>query len=176
MFKMSFGSIGTEYYKIKRRDVWVPFSAEGKISEIKDRMSQVDAVNILYSMVWPEQEFFKMPYVGNRDAFELLRNLRPVHREVRDQTRTASLELVHSNISDRMLAFMTDGKKKALWDELQGFLLETPLGNDYFQLRTYEKVKYSDDSQEHTKKTAQCATSFINVVFSRICFSIQKHY
>lgn len=146
MFKMSFGSIGTAYYKIKRRDVWVPFSAEGKISEIKDRMSQVDAVNILYSMVWPEQEFFKMPYVGNRDAFELLRNLRPVHREVRDQTRTASLELVHSNISDRMLAFMTDGEKKALWDELQGFLLETPLGNDYFQLRTYEKAKYSDDN------------------------------
>lgn len=146
MFAMNFGSVSTTYYNVKRRDVWVPFTIKGGISEIKDKMSQVDAVNILYSMVWPDTEFSEVPYINNRDAFDLLKNQRPVHKEIREQARNVSLELVRNNISNRMLAFMAEWEKKVFWDKLQDFLRKTPLGDDHFQLGTYEKVEYSDDN------------------------------
>ena len=146
MFAMSFGSVGTAYYNIKRRDVWVPFTLKGGVSEVKDKMSQTDAVNILYSMVWSDKEFSEVPDINNRDAFDLLNNRRTVHKEIKEQARIVSLDLVRNNIFNRMLAFMTDGEKKALWDKLQDFLRNTPLGDDHFQLCTYEKAEYSDNN------------------------------
>lgn len=144
MLKMNFGSLSTAVYEIKRRDVWVPPKTAGGKSEIKEKMSQVDAVNLLYSMVLTDEELDELPDIAPRDASHLFGNNRAVHKQIQKQALNVPFSLVQNNLSIRLLDFMSDEEKHALWNRIQSLLLETPLGDDPFNLDLFRVVQYSE--------------------------------
>lgn len=144
MLKMNFGRLCTAVHEVKRRDVWVPPKTVGVNSEIKEKMSQVDAVNLLYSMVLTDEDLDKLPDITPRDASYLFCNNRAVHKQIQKQAWSVPLNLVQNNLYIRLLDFMNDEEKHALWNRLQNLLRETPLGDDPFNLGLFEGEQYSE--------------------------------
>lgn len=149
MLPLNFGRLCNILRETRPRDVWTPPLDELRQACVKDKMTQVDAVNILYSLVWEDQDLVtQLGYlnVDAKNANQLFKNNRGVHFSIRDQAKQVPLDTVKKNFSQRIFQRMTEEERRNFWENMQAALRETPMGYDTLGLEDFSGAQYHEEN------------------------------
>jgi len=149
MLPLNFGKLCNILREVRPRDVWTPPLDELQRVCIKEKMTQVDAVNILYSLVWEDEDLVtQLGYlnVDAKNANQLFKNKRGVHFSIRDQAKQVPLDTVKKNFTERVFRGMTEEECRNFWEKMQAVLRETPMGYDTLGLEDFSGARYSAEN------------------------------
>ena len=149
MLPLNFGRLCNILREVRPRDVWTPPLDELRRVCVKEKMTQIDAVNILYSLVWEDEDLVaQLGYlnVDAKNANQLFRNKRGVHLSIRDQANQVLLDTVKKNFTERVFRYMTEEECRIFWEKMQVALRETPMGYDSLRLEYFSGAQYNAEN------------------------------
>lgn len=149
MLPLNFGKLCKVLQEVWPTNVWTPPMDGLRQACVKEKMTQVDAVNILYSLVWEDKDLVaQLGYlnVDARSANQLVRNGRGVHSSIRDQAKYVPLDTVKKNFAEHVFINGTEENCKIFFEKMQGVLRDTPMGYDVLGLEKFAGAQYSREN------------------------------
>lgn len=149
MLLLNFGKLCNVLQEVWPTNVWTPPLDELRQACVKEKMTQVDAVNILYSLVWEGKDLVaQLGYlnVDPKNASQLFRNGRGVHSSIRDQAKQVPLDTVKKNFAERVFINGTEENCRSFFQKMQTVLRETPMGYDTLGLEDFSGAQYNREN------------------------------
>lgn len=169
---LSFSSICNLLYNVWDHDIWlIPSERLLRTSlETSPKRRERDVVNLLYSLVYKNDDLYDVPDLDNNRVTELFQGKINVKDVIRRKAATGGTHLIRENFEQRVAVYLNEAQKKQFWIGLQDLLAQTPLGEDVLRLESFKGVPYVEGQ---TSKSSFCSFAASSILFA---MSISKDF
>lgn len=171
--KLTFSSICRLLYDVWDHDVWlIPGERRTRTPiDTSAKRRKRDIVNLLYSLVYKDDELFDVPYLDNNRVSELFQGRTNVMAQIQKKSTIGGIHLIQANFKQRVLRYWVSTQKQAFWNGLQELLSQTTLGEDVLRLGSFKGLPYIEGQ---TSDQLFCTFAAGSILFALSVSALKK--